>query len=133
MSGDLITKCAYNTQYILYDRLNDFSTPYPVAGRFVALPVALVDVGIDILKLPIAAIEFLGLAAINLVGAAFSNDYTLKKSLMFVDATLSCLVNTPCKMATAPFKCAYQFFAILIDPVHVNSINFNFPTFHNRL
>lgn len=88
-------------------------------GRLASLPVALVDVALDILK-PLAAIEDLAWAAINLIGALFCDEnFALKHALLLTERGLSRVAQIPVKIVMAPYKVAFQFAAILIDPKKV--------------
>lgn len=69
------------------------------------------------------------MAAINLIGAAFSTKFKLKDALACTEFTLGAAVNTPVKIVTAPFKIIFQLFAIIINPEKVQSINWYRPTF----
>lgn len=106
----------------LYSKLNNFSQTHKTMGRFCSIPVSVLDVAIETSKAPIGSIECLAMAAINLVGLAFSKKFTLKDALINAEFTLISIVVTPVKLATAPLKVIYQLFAILINPEKVQSI-----------
>lgn len=123
----------------LYSKLNNFSQSNKTLGRFCSIPVSILDVALDTFKSPLGAIEYVAMAAINLIGAAFSKEFTLKgftfKELTLKDAlgctefALGAAVNIPVKLVVAPVKIIFQFIAIIINPEKVQSINYLKPTF----
>ena len=79
--------------------------------------------------MPFIAIEKIAMAAINLIGAAFSNKYRLKDALISLESGLMATMAIPVKLVLVPFKISFQFFAIIINPVAVKSISDTRPTF----
>lgn len=116
----------------LYVKLNKFSQKNKTSGRLLSIPVSILDVAIDTLRTPLSTIEFVAMLAINTIGASFSKEYELKDSLICIEFALCSFVETPIKLAVAPLKIFFQFFAIIIDPTKVQSINFLKPTFSNK-
>ena len=117
----------------IYSKLNTFSKSNKIAGRFCSIPISLLDVGLETLKTPLSAIEFVAMAAINLIGAAFSTEYTLKDALLLTGRALDRIATIPTKLVMAPIKIAFQLFAIIINPEKVQSINSQNPTFKSEL
>lgn len=111
-----------NLQTGLYDKLNKFSASHQISGRICSIPVSLLDVSLDIFKSPLRSIENVALVAINLIGAIFKENCTIKHAVLNAESALTGIVILPVKIVIAPLKIIYQFFAIIIDPVKVNSI-----------
>lgn len=138
---------AYNKiteiQNELYNQFNVFSKSHQTMGRLGSLPVALLDVTLDIAKPLLSIIEGVVLAVLNLVGAPFSKTYefkdkndntliyqcTYKDSLASIDFAIVSAAIVPAKLITAPLKIIFQTIAIAMDPVNVNPITFNVPAF----
>jgi len=131
MKSHLVLKTVTDLQDGIYSKLNNFSQSNKIAGRFFSIPISILDVVLDTLKTPLAAIEFVAMVAINLIGAAFSNKYTLKDALAHTEWALTGIACTPVKLVMAPIKIAFQFFAILVNPEKVQSINYFKPTFQS--
>lgn len=113
----------------LYVKLNSVSRVNKNWGRLYSVPVALLDVALDTFKAPLAAIEYVGLAGINLFEAACSKEYTLKDALVCTQIALEATVSFPIALIVAPFKVIFQVFAIIINPKKVQSISWHRPTF----
>jgi hypothetical protein len=131
MIGTLVQDNVKSAQKFIYEKLNKFSKSNTGLGRLGSIPVSIVDVALDTFGTPVSAIEHLGMIFINLVGALFSKDYSLKHALVSMRFTLGCIVGTPVDFALAPINIIFQFFAIIIDPEKVQSINFSNNTFKN--
>lgn len=113
-----------DVQEAIYCNLNLYSKNHEISGRMLSIPVAILDVTLDTLCSPVQSIQLLANTVMNLLGAAFSNNYTLKKALLFGEYSLNSAAITPVKLATAPFKLVFQVFAGIICPEKVNSIAF---------
>lgn len=113
----------------VYSTLNDFSESHKFLGRMCALPVAIVDVGIATLASPALVIHSLGLAAINLLGVAFSENCSLKDALYSAKQACATIMIFPVKLAFAPIEIIFQLVAILINPEKVQSVNYRNNTF----
>ena len=133
MDSHLVELYFINLQNTIYCELNVFSKSNKIAGRFCSIPISLLDVGLETLKTPLSAIEFVAMAAINLIGAAFSTEYTLKDALLLTGRALDRIATIPTKLVMAPIKIAFQLFAIIINPEKVQSINSQNPTFKSEL
>ena len=118
---DTISKLQDN----LYAKINSFSETNKILGHLSAIPVALLDVALDTLKTPLGGIECIALAAINLIGAAFSKKFTIKDALASTQFALGCTANIPVALMMAPIKMIFQASAIAINPRKVQSINYN--------
>lgn len=129
MKSFLVREVTVSLQDGLYDKLNKFSRSHAILGRFCAVPVSLLDVGLETLRTPLSAIHCVAMAAINLIGAAFSEKFTLKDVIFFVEGALGNALHTPIALAMAPIKLIFQFSVIIINPEKVNSINPFNPTF----
>ena len=129
MRSSFVYQKATELQNNLYSKLNNFSETNEALGRFCSIPVSILDVGLDTFKLPLSVIECVAMAAINLIGAAFSTDFTLKDALASTEFALAAVANTPVKLVIAPVKIIFQCFAIIINPQKVQSINWQKPTF----
>lgn len=68
--------------YFKFNKLN------PAVGYLCTIPVAILDVGIEILKPALAVIENLAFAIANLVRAAFDEKYTLKDALTCTESAI---------------------------------------------
>ena len=106
----------------IYYKLNTFSKSNKIAGRFCSIPISILDVGLETLKIPLSAIENIARAAINLIGAAFSTKYTLKNALLHAELAVGLIALTPAKLVLAPINIVFQLFAIIINPEKVRSI-----------
>lgn len=126
---NLASKYVDRTQNRIYSNLNDISKSNKMAGRLCAIPISILDVGLDSLRTILTAIECVAMAAINLVGAAFSDEYTLKHALAHTELTITSSMLIPVKLIMAPIKIVFQFFAIMIDPETVQPIDYAKPTF----
>lgn len=112
-----ITSAQINTyQEHTYDILNNLSTNHPTSRRILALPVAILDVTAQVMKTPLHAIESAAMAVINLIGAGFSNQYTLEHAAVSIEMAIQCSLQTPVRLLFTPFKIMSQFFRIIIDP-----------------
>ncbi|MBS4168180.1 hypothetical protein [Parachlamydia sp. AcF125] len=140
MRTSFTVRASYTLQAKLYDHLNEFSQSHKILGRFSALPIALLDVACDNLEIPVNAIEQIAMAALNLVGTVFSlksalagkpANYNLKDALRCAEWGMGSVVCIPVKLALAPAKIIYQFFAILICPEKVQSCS-SFNTFKSQ-
>lgn len=107
----------------LYHGLNTLSKSHKTLGRFLSIPVSILDVAIDTLKHPLVSIARIALAAIILIRAAFDTNRSLKDSLRLIEDALGSAVHTPVALALAPVKIIFQLFVIIIDPKKVNSIS----------
>jgi len=115
------------TQNNLYDKLNCFSSTDKTAGRIIAIPVGISDVVLDTLKTPLCAINNIYLIAINLIGSAFYQRFSLKRALKNTELALQNISAIPVKLAMAPIKLIFQIFTGIINPTQVSSIkNFNY-------
>lgn len=129
MKANTVFTKTRDCQDVLYKELNNYSEKHKVLGRLCALPVSLIDVTMDVLKVPLVVIENVAKAALNLIGAAFFKDCNIKDALYNVEIAAVNFVCIPIKLGMAPLKIVYQFFAILIDPTKVQSSYSLNPTF----
>lgn len=112
MKTDFAFQFVTQTQDKLYENFNQFYGP---VGYLASIPVALLDVTLDVLRLPLITIERLALMAINLVGAAFSSRCSLRDSLFYFDRCLRGIFLIPCKLIMAPIKLICQIFINITD------------------
>ena len=118
-------------QNSLYESLNFFSEQYPLLGRLSGFLIAPADVLLELIEYPLSTIECVARVAIHLIGAAFSyKDYTLKYALGYAELAIVRDAALPMVFFMAPIKIAFQFFAILINPKKVHSINYQGPVFN---
>lgn len=110
-------------QRVLYERLNTFADTCPVQARLCAIPVALLDVGMNILIHPVRVINDVASAVFNLLGILFSNQCTLKNILNYTESALLESVCIPVKVLMAPVHVIFQVMSILVDPKKVQSID----------
>ena len=122
MKADSVETYFKDLQDEIYYKLNTFSKSNKIAGRFCSIPISILDVGLETLKIPLSAIEHIARAAINLIGAAFFKDYTLKNALLLTELAVGLIALTPAKLVLAPINIVYQLFAIIINPEKVESI-----------
>jgi len=110
----------------LYNKLNSFSKQNKSEGRLCSIPVCIIDIVLDITKTTVIAIEELFHALIHLSGAISSSD-ELKLALYHAEKAWLTKVQIPVKIAIAPVKIFFQFFAIAIDPESVEPFcNYSF-------
>ncbi len=124
MRSNFIQDKTTELQNNLYSQLNKFSQTNKTLGRFCSIPVSILDVALDTLRSPLHAIEQVAMVAINLIGAVFSTEYSLRDALFSTESALASAVNTPVKLAMAPFKIIFQLFAIIINPEKVHPLNY---------
>lgn len=96
---------------------------HEVIGRLISIPVSILDVTLETIKTPLKIIECLVLAIINLLGAAFSDKFTLKDALYNTERMLFNTLGIPVVVVMVPLKLLYQLFSIVIDLENVKSIN----------
>ncbi len=108
-----------NLQNSLYKGLNNFSLNNKNLGRLCSIPVAVLDVGIDTSSYPVYMINNVAMVAINLIGAAFNREYTLKQAICHTQ----CILSTPgCFVGhifTVPLQLIHQVFYGIKDPTVV--------------
>jgi hypothetical protein len=109
-------------QHKLYALENNFAKDHPVLGRVTAIPTAAVDVILQTLKVPLAVIENIALTVINLVGALFSNKFSVKEAIFCLESAGTALLRLAVVIPLAPVKLIYQLFETIIDPVNTKSI-----------
>lgn len=109
-------------QNSLYNTQRKISISSPSLGRLSAIPVSLIDVGLETLKGPLSALENVTLIFRNVLGAPFSENYSLKDALCSFEYALRNAAYTGVAIALAPIKLTYQLFALLIDPIYTRSI-----------
>lgn len=112
----------------IYSKLNNSNK---LLGRLCSIPVAVLDVALDTSKISLYVIDHIALALINLVGAAFSKECTLKDALLYTEGTFRLAAIIPVRVAFVPVKIIFQIFAIIINPKKVQSINYENPTFRS--
>lgn len=64
----------------MYDELKDFSIKHSYIGRSVLIGASVVDGALEVISRPLAAIQFVVFAAMNLIGKVFSSKCTLGHS-----------------------------------------------------
>jgi len=111
-------------QNSMHEGLNDYSKNAPITGRLLSVPVAVLDVGSDICKLPLGAIEFAAFVAINVIGKLFSDQCTIKDAIRCTQSSGVHLVAIPVVTILAPVKLIYQLFMGLYDPANVQSFSY---------
>ena len=104
----------------IYSKLNNSNK---IAGRFCSIPISILDVGLETLKRPLSAIESVAMVAINLIGAAFSNECALGDALSHTISAVEYIAFTPLQFIMAPFELVFQLFAGMINPKNAKSIN----------
>lgn len=110
----------------LYRTLNDFSETHEIMGRFCSIPVAILDVTLDVLQLPVEAIKSVFDAGMKLLSFPTSKPLKgrlLKLALYDMQRAFGAIANIPVRLAVAPFKIIFQVVVIIIDPKTVLSIN----------
>jgi hypothetical protein len=87
-----------------------------IKERFLAIPVSIIDIGLDVLRLPIQTVECAFRSVLHLLAAPFSSEHTVKKSIKFAYMALSRLAITPVAADFAKFKIVYQIFYTFLTP-----------------
>lgn len=116
--------CGNLIQDNLYKNLNSFSTSHPILGKVAAIPVSILDVAVETLKTPLRVIEEVALVILNLLGALFSEKYTIKDALANFEWSLRDSASVPVVVAIMPIKLIFQLIASIFDPARVLSINY---------
>lgn len=106
----------------LFNNLNNFSKSHKILGHLCAIPVAILDGAMEIAKIPLTIIGFLVLAAINLVGAVFSEKYKYKDALNYTAAAFMVTLITPIHLVKTSLNLMIGIFFSVIDPETVSSI-----------
>lgn len=127
-------------QNIPYRNLNAYVNARPdsfvraVNARIISIPLAFLDVSLESLKTPLAAIEYLILSALNLLGVLFSPEnwmkehkYSMSKTFVNFEHGVNHVAQTGALVIIAPLKLTYQLFASVLDPNTIESTN----TIHN--
>ncbi|NDE83089.1 MAG: hypothetical protein EB051_05715 [Chlamydiia bacterium] len=107
-----LNKC----QEYTYDMLNSLSTNHRNIRGLLAIPVSILDITTQFMKTPLHAIESAAMAVINLIGASFSNRYTLEDAAVSMEMAIKCSLEIPVRLFFTPFKIMAQFFRIIINP-----------------
>lgn len=97
----------------IYNNLNALSHKNKTLGRLISVPVAILEAGIGIAKIPLITIEFIARAVFSLI---MRN--SLKYTLNCLENSLFAAVALPIQIALAPVRIIYQIFAIVISPEH---------------
>jgi hypothetical protein len=108
MIGKIVHISLGNVQDGLAVAQDKLRSKSPLLGLLAVLPVAILDVSIETIKTPLKAIEQLALAAINLIGAAFSHNCTLRGADYSLTKGLYCLADTPVAILLAPLRLVQQ-------------------------
>lgn len=124
MEGQVCVTFIQKSQNHLYTKLNNFAVSNKIAGRLCSIPVSILDVALDLSATTLAAIECIAVAAINLFGAVYRKDCTLRKALIYTEFALMLFSAIPSQLLIGPIKIAFQFFTIIINPTTAESINF---------
>lgn len=102
----------------LYDGVHLVAEYYPLRSRLLAIPVSILDIGLDALKWPLGSVEYAFWAAVHMLAAPFFAKYTVKKSLLLICASLnySAAAIVAYDRDIAGMKVAYQMFFTVLDP-----------------
>lgn len=123
MKANFFVENISKVQNQLYNKLNIHSKNNPHSGRLLSIPVAVIDAALYTFKIPLHAIESAVLVPLNLIGAMFSNDYSVKDSIMSFEWALSCAAVTPIKLGIAPIVLVYQVVMGIYDAKNVKSFD----------
>jgi hypothetical protein len=88
----------------------------PWLGRCRALFLPIREICLDAISKPLAAIESLALAPIQLVGSLFFKSCSVQDSVFYLEKAVANLVDAPFSLVTAPFRYLHQVGAILFYP-----------------
>lgn len=117
----IVEKSAAAIQDQIYHGFGTSIRKHPYCGLLLSPLVALADTLVDTLKLPLAAIECVALAVINLLGTLFcSKTWTLKGCLICIEKAAIYAARIPVAVLLAPLQFIYQTVAILSDPKDTN-------------
>jgi hypothetical protein len=103
----------------MYNQFHEIVEERPIQSWALVLPISVLDIGSDIIKSPLFVINCLGLAAIEMFGALWSSEYTLKHSVRLLEGAAATLIDIPIKLVFAPIKITLQVLAIIRDPIDV--------------
>ena len=107
----------------MYDEFYKIVEERPIQSWALVLPISVVDIGSDIIKSPLFVINGLGLAAIEMFGALWSSEYTLKHSVRMLEAAAANLIDIPIQLVFAPIKITLQVLAIIRNAGCVKPFN----------
>ena len=103
-------------EQLLYDNLNRSS---PLLGRSVAIPVALCEGVLEVIRLPLGVIEAVVRAVFNGLGCLFIPQCKLKDAIIYTERAFKLVLVMPVSLTMIPLKIFYQIIAILINPKEV--------------
>ncbi len=86
-------------------------------NRLFALPVAVIDIATDFAEGVVRIIQHVALAVFNILGALFSEKFSLKDAVSSLEAAVLITLWLPVKILFAPVKIALETLYILKDPV----------------
>lgn len=111
-------------QNAMYSSFNVFATEYTLAGRVLALPLALTDVLLDTIKYPAAIIDNLVRSLFHLIGALCCQEgYEIKASIHHLVFSLEHIPGSLVAAALIPIKLLYQTLAVFFSPEEIHPIS----------
>ncbi|MGK5595608.1 MAG: hypothetical protein ACSNEK_09680 [Parachlamydiaceae bacterium] len=117
-------------QYAIFNGLYKGINKYPKAGRFAALPVAVLEISMFIGSVPLRMIENLALVPINAVGRCFNNKkFSLKDMGSSLRKGVIAIPVGVLALSTSPAFVALQTLNILISPHRATSLIGEIDTF----
>lgn len=128
MRSDWVSGCLVEMQLDAYQAHKAFSKKHQFLGRLCGVPAAMCDVIYDT-SVIWSAVEHLAFAAINLVGAAYSNKCTIKDAIFNFEVACMETASFCIKMVLFPIKFLFQVCIILINPVKYRPINYTLAAF----
>lgn len=118
MKTMIVDSCISRAQNALIAEFNEFAKTHECGSRALAIPVVLADTLLQVVKIPLAIIEYVAFAAINLFGAAFSEKCASYDAIFCFEEALHQCVDA----IALPLRFLWQIPPTICYPERVGSI-----------
>ncbi|WP_213157237.1 hypothetical protein [Parachlamydia sp. AcF125] len=131
MTFDPVKEAFETAREKIFTNFNRFSTSHKNLGRLLSLPIAIIDITLEIAASPVRSIQFAVAGVIILGGAVLSpkSGFEIKHSIRDFEKSLLEAARLPIKLIVAPLKIFYQTVVIAKNPQSVCFFNYKTPTF----
>jgi hypothetical protein len=107
----------------MYQTFSQITADRPMQARLWSIPIAMLDIGLDILKTPLLVIDCLARAAIAMFSALWSSGRTLRDSIALIEAAACTVLAIPVQLLLSPIRVTIQVVAIIRNPAEVYRYN----------
>ena len=121
--GGTSSACKIDPQTSLYNRFNKFSSKHSILGRFFAVPVCVIDLGLEIFRDLHNGFDCLVEGTAELVFNFFKGLSAIKNGLLLLKQSCKEFLGVAITLNCAPLCFAVQLIACLYDPTHVTSFH----------